>query len=66
MADVPMIDAIKMMTSTPARILRIADKKGTLTPGKDADIVIFDENINIEMTIIMGRICFLTGQTYLD
>src|SRR4051794_4742176 len=47
MAGVSIIDAIKMMTSTPARILNIADTKGTLTRGKDADIVIFDENIDI-------------------
>ena len=58
MADVPIIDAIKMMTSTPARILKIEDRKGTLAPGKDADIVIFDEDINIATTIIKGKICF--------
>lgn len=58
MADVSITDAIKMMTSTPARILKIADKKGTLAPGKDADIVIFDEDINIVTTIIKGRICY--------
>ena len=58
MADVPIMDAIKMITSTPARILNIADRKGTLTPGKDADIVIFDEDIDIAMTIIKGRICY--------
>ena len=58
MADVPLIDAIKMMTGTPARILGIADKKGALTAGKDADIVIFDEDINIKTTIIKGRIIY--------
>ena len=58
MAGVSMIDAIKMMTSTPARILNMGDKKGTLAQGKDADLVIFDEDINIATTIIKGRICF--------
>src|SRR5258706_10783097 len=43
MAGIPLIDAVKMMTATPARILKISGKKGTLTEGKDADIVIFDE-----------------------
>ena len=59
MADVSLIDAIKMMTYTPARILNIENKKGSLEPGKDADIVIFDEDINIEKTIIKGKICYL-------
>jgi N-acetylglucosamine-6-phosphate deacetylase len=58
MADVSLADAIKMISSTPARILGIADKKGTIEKGKDADIVIFDEHINLETTIIRGKICF--------
>ena len=58
MADVPLIDAIKMITATPARILGISHKKGSLAAGKDADIVIFDDNINIETTIIKGRVVY--------
>jgi N-acetylglucosamine-6-phosphate deacetylase len=57
-AEVPLIDAIKMITSTPARILAVSDKKGSLEAGKDADIVIFDNNINIETTIIKGKIVY--------
>jgi N-acetylglucosamine-6-phosphate deacetylase len=58
MADVPLKDAITMMSLTPATIMKIADKKGSLTVGKDADIVIFDSNINIEMTIVKGNIIY--------
>ncbi|HXL54638.1 MAG TPA: amidohydrolase family protein, partial [Chitinophagaceae bacterium] len=61
MADVPLTDAVKMITATSARILNVSDKKGSLVAGKDADIVIFDSNINIEMTIIKGRIVFKKG-----
>jgi N-acetylglucosamine-6-phosphate deacetylase len=57
-ADVPLPDAVKMMTATPARILKVSDKKGTLAAGKDADIVLFNSNIEIEMTIIKGRIVY--------
>src|SRR5665213_4411758 len=38
MADVPLTDAVRMMTSTPATILGIENQKGSLIPGKDADI----------------------------
>lgn len=55
MAGIPLLDTIKMITSTPARILGVSDKKGSLVAGKDADIVIFDQNINIEKTIVQGR-----------
>jgi N-acetylglucosamine-6-phosphate deacetylase len=58
MADIPLLEAIQMATITPAAIMKIADKKGSLVAGKDADLVIFDEEINIEMTIIKGNIVY--------
>jgi N-acetylglucosamine-6-phosphate deacetylase len=58
MAGVSLMDAVKMMTVTPARILGITDKKGVLAVGKDADIVIFDGNITIAMTMIKGKIVY--------
>jgi N-acetylglucosamine-6-phosphate deacetylase len=62
LADVSLEDAIKMISATPARILGVLDKKGTLTAGKDADIIIFDNNINISMTMINGRIVYQSNQ----
>jgi N-acetylglucosamine-6-phosphate deacetylase len=56
MADIPLIDAIRMMTLTPARIMKQQDSIGSLEKGKDADIVLFDEQINISNTIIKGNI----------
>jgi N-acetylglucosamine-6-phosphate deacetylase len=58
MAGVSLPDAIKMMTATPARILGVLDKKGELAGGKDADIVIFDEDINVTMTIVRGKVVY--------
>lgn len=58
MADVPLLDAVRMMSTTPARIMNISDRKGSLVEGKDADIVIFDGDINIQKTIIKGRLVY--------
>ncbi|MDD4192093.1 MAG: N-acetylglucosamine-6-phosphate deacetylase [Mangrovibacterium sp.] len=58
LAEVPLTDAVRMLTSTPARILGVQDTKGSLVPGKDADIVVFDQNIDIEKTIIKGKVVF--------
>lgn len=58
LADVPLIEAIRMAATTPARIMGIADKKGSLNLGKDADIVLFDKHINIQRTIIQGQEVF--------
>ncbi|WP_221390216.1 N-acetylglucosamine-6-phosphate deacetylase [Dyadobacter sp. NIV53] len=58
MADVSLLDAVRMMSITPARIMGADNRKGSLIAGKDADIAIFDENINIEKTIIGGRVVY--------
>lgn len=57
-AGVPLIDAVKMMTITPARIIHMDSTKGSIKEGKDADIVIFDENIHVLTTIIEGNVIY--------
>ena len=57
-AEISLPDAIKMITSTPARILGLTSTKGSLEAGKDADIVIFDDKINIQLTMIGGRVVY--------
>lgn len=56
LAEIPLHEAVKMVTLTPARVMRIDDKKGCLAIGKDADIVVFDENINPLMVIVGGGV----------
>lgn len=58
MADVPLVEAVRMMSRTPATIMGVENTKGTLTVGKDADVLIFDENINIKTTIIKGKVIY--------
>src|SRR5690554_4640855 len=55
-AEVPLLEAVKMMTLTPARIMRIDQQKGSVEIGKDADIVIFDDNIHVSHTILEGNV----------
>lgn len=57
-ADIPLSDAVRMASETPARIMNILDKKGTLEKGKDADIILFNENIHIQTTIVEGNIIY--------
>lgn len=47
--------AVKMASANPARVMNVSDRKGTLEVGKDADIVIFDNDINVAATIVCGR-----------
>jgi N-acetylglucosamine-6-phosphate deacetylase len=48
-------DAVKMASLTPASIMGCADRKGSIEIGKDADILIFDDNINIKYIICRGN-----------
>lgn len=55
LAGVSVPDAVKMASTVPSRILGIDSRKGSLQSGKDADIVIFDDSINISRTIVCGK-----------
>lgn len=54
--DVTRADALKMASSTPARMMGVYDRKGSLSPGKDADIILLDSDLNVKMTICRGSI----------
>lgn len=52
--EIPLPEAIRMITRTPARAHEFTHK-GELKEGFDADIVLFDENINIEKIMLSNR-----------
>jgi N-acetylglucosamine-6-phosphate deacetylase len=47
--------AVQMASLNPARVMGIGDRKGSLEAGKDADIVIFGDNVEVYATIVAGR-----------
>ena len=55
MAEVPLVETIQMITETPARIMGVSDRKGSLTKGKDADVVIFNDQVEVQKTFVKGR-----------
>lgn len=52
---VPLADAFRMATLTPASIIGMASRKGSLEPGKDADIAIFEDDFTAWRTMIAGQ-----------
>lgn len=54
-AGVPLEDAVRMASETPARIIGVADRKGSLEKGKDADIVVLDNDINVRCVFAKGK-----------
>ena len=56
LAAVPLCEAVRMMTLTPARLLGLSGTKGVIAPGIDADLVVFDEDLEIALTMVEGRV----------
>lgn len=52
-------EAIEMATLNPAKLLGIDHRKGSLDKGKDADIILFDEDLNIKGVFVKGKAIYL-------
>ena len=63
-AEIPLEDAIRMASETPARLMGVADRKGTLQRGKDADIMILDKELNVRAVWAMGKLVEGTNKLF--
>ena len=52
---IPLIEAVRMATLTPVRVIGFDDRKGNLEAGKDADLAVFEEDFTAWRTMIGGR-----------
>lgn len=57
--NISICDAVRMASLTPAKAINIDNKKGSIDIGKDADLILFDDNINIKKVVIAGDINYL-------
>jgi len=51
-------EAVEMASVNPAKQLNVFDRKGSISVGKDADIVILDENMEVFMTFCRGTLSY--------
>lgn len=54
-AGVSLHEAVKMASYNPAKHCKVADRKGLIKEGYDADLVLFDEDINIKKVFVSGK-----------
>ncbi|HVO75957.1 MAG TPA: N-acetylglucosamine-6-phosphate deacetylase [Ignavibacteriaceae bacterium] len=57
-AGAKITEAVRMASLNGLKVLGLSHKKGILAAGKDADIVVFNENYEVEMTILNGKIVY--------
>ncbi len=58
LVGLPLHEAVKMATLNPARAMGFADRLGTLAVGKDASLTVIDEQVNIYLTMVKGRVVY--------
>ncbi len=56
--DLELAEVIKLASENPAKQIGVFDRKGSIKIGKDADIVLLDEDHSIALTICRGKIAY--------
>lgn len=55
---IPLESAVKCATANPAKAIGIYDKYGSLTPGKQADVVLLDQDLEIKYIVKSGKVIY--------
>ena len=54
----PVHEVIKMISLTPAKLLHIDRTTGSIAEGKQADLTVFDDSVDVKMTVVAGEITY--------
>jgi len=55
---VPLLDAVKMASLNPARAMGFASRLGSIAVGKDASLVVIDDQVNVYLTMVKGQVVY--------
>lgn len=55
LAELPLSSAVAMITRNPAKILGVDDRMGSIAEGMNADLCVFDDDINIKLVFVAGK-----------
>lgn len=58
MVGVPLVEVVKMASSNPARAMGLAASVGSIAIGKEANLVIIDEDVNVHATLVGGHVVY--------
>ena len=63
--NVPLEEGLKLLTTTPAFLLNMKGIKGTIAAGADADIIIYDEDMNVDTVYARGKAAVVNKEVFL-
>ncbi|MFH1422821.1 MAG: N-acetylglucosamine-6-phosphate deacetylase [Planctomycetota bacterium] len=55
---IPLEKSVRMASEIPAKIISVSKNKGSISIGRDADLLLIDENLNVKLTMCEGNIVF--------
>jgi N-acetylglucosamine-6-phosphate deacetylase len=55
---ISLAEAVRMASLNPALVIGQDDRKGSLQPGKDADLVVLDDELGVLMTMVRGEVVY--------
>ena len=57
-AGLSLAQALPMASAVPAVALGLAGRKGSLQPGADADLILLDDEAQVRLTMVAGRVVY--------
>ncbi|PRR83136.1 N-acetylglucosamine-6-phosphate deacetylase [Clostridium vincentii] len=57
-SNYPLYEVVKMASYNGAKHCKVQDHKGLIKEGYDADLILFDENINVKKVFVLGKLVF--------
>ena len=57
----PVERVLPLLTLNPARLIGMEERKGSIAPGKDADLVVLADQLNVKQTYVSG-VCVYAGE----
>ena len=55
-SNIPLLEAVRMATYNPAKMANVSNRKGKIFEGYDADLVVFDKDINVKFVVARGAV----------
>jgi N-acetylglucosamine-6-phosphate deacetylase len=62
--EVPLHEAVQMASTNPARVIGEDSRLGSIESGKDANLIVMDEEVDISLTMIKGKIVYQKNKEY--
>lgn len=62
LTDIPLVEIVQMLSINPARVMKVDKSTGSISIGKDADLVVFNKDIQVLQTIVQGRTVYKSSE----